>query len=114
MGETRYIVTVRSDASHALEVNLNKATRVIVGVHAQYPWGRGIDVLSVERAPYGSRASVMLWDGHDRAMCPDCEGRGTELSRLAEAIHGIADTDALTAQRLAGTVLDALAEMATA
>ena len=80
MSEVRYIVTVRSDAAHALEINLDKATKVMVGVHAPYPWGRGIDVLSVERAPYGSRDAVTLWDGHDRPMCPDCEGRGTPLS----------------------------------
>lgn len=112
MSEVRYIVAVRGDAAHALEINLAEATKVMLGVHAPYPRGRGIDVLSAERAPYGSqREQVMLWDGHGRPLCPDCEGRGTELSRLAEAIQGITDTDALTAQRLAGTVAGELAAM---
>jgi hypothetical protein len=50
----------------------------------------------------------MLWDGHGRDMCPCCEGRGTTLSRLAEAIADAAEVDALTAQRLAIDVLAAL------
>lgn len=112
MSEQRYLVTVRGDAAHGLEIHMASATKVILGAHAPYPRGGGTDVLSVERAPRDAGAQpVMLWDGHGRPMCPDCEGRGTELSRLAEAIQGIADTDALTAQRLAGTVLGELAAM---
>ena len=108
MTEVRYTVTVRGDAAHALEINLAEAAKVMVGIHAPYPRGRGIDVLSVERAPSGSRGPVTLWDGHGRDMCPCCEGRGTVLSRLAEAIAGAAEVDALTAQRLAIDVLAAL------
>jgi hypothetical protein len=106
MGEVRYIVTVRGDSAHGLEIHMRNATKVMLGAHAPYPAGGGTDILSVERAPRGDGGqAVMLWDGHDRAMCPDCEGRGTQLSRLAEAIQQAADVDALTAERLAGDVL---------
>lgn len=112
MSEVRYIVTVRGDSAHGLEIHMATATKVILGAHAPYPWGGGTDVLSVERAPRDAAGQpMMLWDGHGRPMCPDCEGRGTELSRLAEAIQDIADTDAVTAQRLAGTVVSELAAL---
>jgi hypothetical protein len=109
MSEPKYLVTVRGDAAHGLEIHMADATKVILGAHAPYPWGGGTDVLSVERAPRDAgQQPVMLWDGHDRPMCPDCEGRGTELSRLTEAIQGVTDVDAITAQRLAEDVFHTL------
>lgn len=110
MSEARYLVTVRSDAAHGLELHMASATMVILGAHAPYPQGGGTDVLSVERAPRNAgEQPVMLWDGHGRPMCPDCEGRGTQLSRLAEAIQGATGVNALTAQSLAGDTLRTLA-----
>jgi hypothetical protein len=112
MSEVRYTVTVRGDSAHGLEIHLATATKVMLGAHAPYPWGGGTDILSVERAPRSDGGEpVMLWDGHDRPMCPDCEGRHTKLSRLGDAISRIADIDALTAERLAGVVLGTLAAM---
>lgn len=86
MSEVRYIVTVRGDAAHALEINLETAMRVLLGIHAPYPRGRGIEVLSVERAPRGDQGSVPLYDGHDRPPCPCCTGRtvGQGTAVLAE------------------------------
>lgn len=113
MSEVSYIVTVRGDAAHGLEIRMQSATRVILGAHAPRPFGGGTDVLSVERAARGDRDAVMLWDGYDRPVCPDCEGRGTKLTRLAEAIQKAAEVDAITAQSLAEDMLRTLTPLAS-
>jgi hypothetical protein len=89
MSDTRYIVTVRGDAAHALEINLETATRVLLGIHAPYPRGRGIEVLSVERAPRGDQGPVPLYDGHGLPPCPCCNGRAAGQGTAALAELGV-------------------------
>lgn len=100
MSETRYIVTVPTDAAHGLEIVLEKAEPepskggpVLITVKAPYPWGpRGFEVTSVNRIRperHEERADLPNWDTKAHCTCGEQFVSRAELwKHQADALRG--------------------------